>query len=606
MLSHPNMRKLATISLAFLLLVTSSVSSQVSHRLDSLKQLLLIAKTDREKVKLSGKLAEYYYVHEDDRAGDSMLQQQYRVAEVSGNKDLIIASLFCTAITNLNSWRSKESFDKALQYLQKGLNYARANGDEPHITLAYTRIAALYRKRGQLDNAYYNANNAFTSSLNIKDDSIKVVAAIELGDCYQLKGESLLAFKTYIRAFDLSVEIDNPILQSEVYHRYSVLYHSLGNIDLAKEQLIKSRELNEEHKNYEGLIKDYINLSRMTQDRLYVDKALELADSINSEKYVIHAKRVLYGYYAFMIGNSDSTINYINRNPDLKQAFLNEGPYTYYWRLGSIFHYSSKPDSAIYYLKLAEPGFEKEFDLSTRQDFYKEMAECYGLTNQVKESIHYYEKALELNKQANDPVKASGYSSELSKLYERMNDYKNAFIYSQKTSLLKDSLQKLSNIRDIALIEVSNEKKNHERELEKIAEQQLTRRNLQYMAITIVITLIFLLMIIVGMFPISRLTIKLLGYFAFISLFEFIVLLIDSFLHRIAHGEPLKIWLMKIVLIALLVPFQHYLEHGMIRFIESRRLHELRERIRIKKWWRRRKKTTADTIDEIESDTAVL
>lgn len=600
------MRKLTTIVVAFLFSFIQNIHPQAIIKIDSFNHLLQQAKTDREKVKLAGRLAEYFYVHEDDRAGDSMLQKQYKIAEITGDKNLILSSLFCSAITNLNSWRSKESFDNALRYLEKGLSYARAIGNESYITLAYTRIASLYRKRGQLDNAYYNATTAFTSSLNIRDDSIKVVAAIELGDCYQVRGESLLAFKTYIRAFDLSVEIHNTILQSEVYHRYSTLYHSLGNMELAKEQLIKSRELNEENGNTEGLIKDYIDLSRITEDKLYVEKAMQLAGSINSEKYIIHAKRVLYGYYTYIIGNSDSTINYINRNPDLKEVFLNEGTYSYYWRLGSVFHYSLKPDSAIHYFKIAEPGFEKDFDLSTRQVLYEEMGECYGMINQPGKGIYYYLKALELNQQANDPVKAANYSSALCKLYERMNDYQSAFIYSQKTSMLKDSLQKLSNIRDIALIEVSNEKKNHDRELEQIAQEHLTRRNLQYMAITIAITIIFLLMIIIGMFPISRLTIKLLGYFAFISLFEFIVLLIDSFLHRIAHGEPLKIWLMKIILIAILVPFQHYLEHGMIRFIDSRRLRELRARIRLKKWWKRRKKPTPDTIDEIESDTAVL
>lgn len=600
------MRKLTTISIAFLFLFPQHTRSQVNYKIDSLRHLLEVAKTDREKVKLSGRLAEYYFVYEDDRAGDSMLQMQYRAAEISGQKDLIIASLFCTAVTNLNSWRSKESFDKALQHMQKALDYARAIGDESHITLAYTRIAALYRKRGQLDNAYYNANNAFTSSLNIKDDSIKIVAAIELGDCYQLRGESLMAFKTYIRAFDLAVEIDNATLQSEVYHRYANLYHSLGNDNLAKEQLAKSRELNEENNNIEGLISDYIDISRATEERFYVDKALQLAYSINSEKNIIYAKRILYGYYAYIIGNSDSTIKYINSNPDLKQVFLNEGTSGFYWRLGSVFHYSSKPDSAIYYFNLAKPGLERDFDLNTLQQLYEEMGECYSLINRPKESIVYYQKALELNNETDDPVKAARYSSALSTMYEAMHDYQNAFRYSQRTSILKDSLQKLSNLRDISLIEVSNEKKNHDRELERLAQEQITRRNLQYMAITIAITVIFLLMIIVGMFRISRLTIKLLGYFSFISLFEFIVLLIDSFLHRLAHGEPLKIWLMKIVLIALLVPFQHYLEHGMIRFMESRRLHELRERMRIKKWWQRKKKPGVDTIDEIESDTAVL
>jgi tetratricopeptide (TPR) repeat protein len=601
-----SMRKLATILITFLFLFPHQTRSQKNYKIDSLKHLLEDAKTDKEKVKLSGRLAEYFFVYEDDRAGDSMLQMQYRVAEISGKKDLIIASLFCTAVTNLNNWRSKESFNRALAHMQKALDYARAIGDESHITLAYTRIASLYRKRGQLDNAYYNANNAFTSSLNIKDDSIKILAAIELGDCYQLRGESLMAFKTYIRAFDLSVDIDNTSLQSEVYHRYANLYHSLGNDNLAKEQLVKSRELNEKNKNIEGLINDYIDISRATEERFYVDKALELAYSINSEKYIIYAKRILYGYYAYIIGNSDSTIHYINSNPDLKQVFLNEGTSGFYWRLGSVFHYSSKPDSALYYFNLAKPGLESDFDLNTLQQLYEEMGECYDLINSPKDAIIYYSKALELNNQTNDPVKAAKYSAALSKMYENLHDYENALRYSQRTSILKDSLQKLSNLRDISLIEVSNEKKNHERELERLAQQQITLRNLQYMAITVAITLIFLLMIIIGMFRISRLTIKLLGYFSFISLFEFIVLLIDPFLHRIAHGEPLKIWLMKIVLIAILVPFQHYLEHGMIRFIESRRLHGLREKIGIKKWWQRKKNPSADTIDEIESDTAVL
>jgi hypothetical protein len=44
------------------------------------------------------------------------------------------------------------------------------------------------------------------------------------------------------------------------------------------------------------------------------------------------------------------------------------------------------------------------------------------------------------------------------------------------------------------------------------------------------------------------------------------------------HGEPLKIWLAKIALIALLVPIQHYLEHGVVRFLASQRLLRMRQR----------------------------
>jgi ABC-type Fe3+-siderophore transport system permease subunit len=126
------------------------------------------------------------------------------------------------------------------------------------------------------------------------------------------------------------------------------------------------------------------------------------------------------------------------------------------------------------------------------------------------------------------------------------------------------------------------------------------------MAITIAIGVIFAVMLVLGMFPISKVTIKLLGYFFFISLFEFIVLVIDTFLHKITHGEPLKIWLIKIFLIALLVPIQHFLEHRLIKFLESRKLLEARTRINLKKWFQKVKKPAPVKEADFEEGTAVL
>jgi len=604
MLSVVKMRKLTIIVLGFLFF-TSAIRSQVNHKIDSLIILLQKANGDSAKVMISGKLAEYYFIYQLDKAGDSMLQKQLNIAEFSQNKYLILQALFGNAITNISNWRSKETFDRAILFLNKGLDYAKSTGDEDYIALAYTRIAALYRKRGQLENSFTNANIAFTSSLNIRSDSIKILAAIELGDTYLAKGESLLAFKTYINAYDKSAAIDNIHLQSEVLHRYSSLYQTLGNRDQAKENLYQSLELNRENKNYEGLINDYIDLARLTDERFFIEKAIQLSDSLNLEKYLIQVKRIMFGYYTYIIGNSDSTVNYINSNADLKQVFLNGGLPSYHWNLGSVFHYANKPDSALYYFKSAEPFFNRDYDIRTRQALYEEMAECYLMKQDHKQSIVYFEKALELIKQYNDPAKEARYTLSLSDLYSKLENYKMAYSYSSRSAQLKDSLQKLSNLRDIALVEVNNEKRNHEKELQAQEERRIVRRNLQYMAITVALTVIFLVLIVMGTLSASPLTIKILGYFSFISLFEFIVLLIDNFLHRIAHGEPLKIWLCKIILIALLVPFQHYLEHGMIRFLASKRLAKIKEKVSFKKWWQAKKPTT-DTIDEIEKDGAVL
>ena len=597
------MERLFSILLLSTFLFHGTSNAQFSHKVDSLLSIYKGAANDSDKVVSLGRLAEYYYIYHLDRQGDSILQEQLKIAEISQNKSLFLIVFFGKAVMNISKWSSKETFDRALLFVNNGLQYSKTIGREDYVTLSYIRLATLYRKKGEIDKAFYNANIALTSSINIKNDSIKILAAIELGDTYQAKGESLLAFKTYTAAFDNAVEDDNVFLQSEVYHRFSELYLSLRNDLAAKEYLSRSVELNKKHRNGEGLIKDYIDLARLTEERYYIEKALFLSDSLNLENYFIRAKEIMYGYYTVLVKNSDSTMKFLNDNPDLTETWKNIGMPYYYMNIGSVYQYAGKWDSAVYYLQLAQPGYEKHFNDKNRQELYTEIAKCYSLLQKPEQAILYYEKALALNKQINSFANAIAYSDALSALYGQIDDYKKAFYYSRQGVVLKDSLQTIANQRDIALIELANEEKRHERELEAIETQKLVKRNLQYMAITVSITIIFFLLVVLGMFRISNITIKLLGYFAFISLFEFIVLLIEPFLHHITHGQPLQIWLFKIVLIATLVPLQHYLEHKTINYLHTRKK---KYTFSIKKWWQRQKKPTAATIDEIEKDTAML
>jgi tetratricopeptide (TPR) repeat protein len=578
------------------LLFTVVVNAQFKEKAGRLNDLVSRAASDSEKVVALGNLGEFYYIYQLDREGDSILQKQLNIAEVSENKDLLLTVLFGSAINNIvstknvSSWRSKETLNRAIAFIHKGLEYAKEMGRDDYTALSYIRLAELYRSMGLLEKAYYNASIGFTTATGTKNDSLRIVAAIELGNVYSARGESLLAYKTFTNAYDDAVIFNYHSLQSEVFHCYAVLYNSLGNDQQAKENLYRSIELNKLYQRPEGLIKDYIEFGRLSGERYYIDKAISLADSIHNEKYIIQAKRLLYGYYASVVGNSDSTIQYINRNVDLKQVYFLGDSSKYYSIMGAIYHYGNKCDSAIFYMKLAEPGFEKTFGTTSLQDLYAQLADCYYKVNRPLDAIKYYQKVEELNRELKDAEIAVSYSNSLSGLYEQLGKYKEAFLYSKQAGLLRDSLQKLSDRRGITLMEVNNEKKEHETNQEKMAHEKLVKTNLQYMAITILISLIFLAMILIGMFPVASFTNKILGYFAFISLFEFVILILDTFLHDITHGEPLKIWLLKIIIVAILAPFHHYLEKGMTRFIESKRLVKLREKMSFKKWWPKQKK----------------
>jgi hypothetical protein len=76
----------------------------------------------------------------------------------------------------------------------------------------------------------------------------------------------------------------------------------------------------------------------------------------------------------------------------------------------------------------------------------------------------------------------------------------------------------------------------------------------------------------IGSFRVPEWSIRALGFFSFIFLFEFIVLIADHKIIALTEGEPWKILLIKIVLIAILLPLHEYLEKKLISYLLSHKL----------------------------------
>jgi len=566
------------------------------------------ASTDGEKIEVLASLSELYYVYKLDIKGDSVLQKQLLIAEQSSDKDLIRSVLFSNSILNVSSWSSIATFDRTINFIQKGLAYANEINRNDLAAIAHIREATIYRRRSKYDDAMQQATLAFSSLGNDPHDSIKTILYLELGDIYMAKGDVVPAYKNYNNAFDLAYKQKNFSLESETYHHYSALYRSLENNDLAKANLLKSLELNTQQNNTEGLLIDYIDLARLTNEKDYIEKAYKLADSLRSEKYKLASKRLMFSYYMVVVARTDQTLNYFYSNNDLVQYFRNSGISQYYLNLGYIYYYSGNHDSAIHYFKIGEKGLENTYDKSVRLSINLSLAKAYDSINDPENAIRYYEIAYTLGKELNSLSSLPSITASLDNLYARQLKFQLAYKFAKESALYNNTIQKLKAQREVALLEVNQENRKREKDAQDLANKTLKRRNLQYMGITMSLALLFLGMLIIGMFPVSKTTIRLLGYFAFISLFEFIIVLIDGFIHRLAHGEPLKIWLIKIVLIALLVPFQHYLEHGLIKFLASRKLIAARNKFSIKKLWQNIKKPAPKPDDEsdFEEDTAVL
>ncbi len=592
--------KLLTLLFWFSFLFTTAQDQQ---RVFHLNQKIAIAKNDADKIIAMGDLAEYFAVYKLNSRADSILLKALALAEVSSDKELVLKILFNNNVTNLSAWSSKETFERSINFVQKGLQHAQELNREDYVALAYIRLAGIYRKRSLYDEAIQQATKAFTALGDTKADSLKCALYNELGDIYLAKSDAVPALKNYNNAFANAYKLKNIQLQSEIYHRFSELYRSFGNEEMGKANLLQSLELNTLYKNTEGQFKDYIDLARITNEREYIDKASKLAKTLASDRYELSAKRLLYYWYMVEGKNSSATFKYLNENPDLVDFFKNQGMANYYWQIGDIYHYSSNFDSALYYYKLAEDGINESYGISMKLNISNSFAETYLKNKDSSMAKIYYEKTFFLCRQIDKVASLPLVSNRLGMLYAREGDFKMAYYYALQADSVNQILQNKAAKDKMVLLQVERENKKRESDLMESIQQTERKHNLQIMAILLLISGIFGLMLFLGMFAVSKTTIKMIGFFAFICLFEFIIVLLDHPIIAISHGEPLKIWGIKICLIALLVPLQHYLEHRMIRFLQSRKLLEARQRFSLRNWWYRIKKP-APVKDAGEADEA--
>lgn len=553
--------------------------SQKPASLISYEQKCTAMQVSSNKVYCLNHLAELYFVYQLDKQADSILRLAVNTADLAGDKIAKENTYFGTYLDAISGTRSIETYTNLINFINEGLRFAGIENNEDLLCKGNLMLSEVYLKQGDNNSAQEKSQTAYTYSLALTNDSLKIAGQLQMGNSAMARNESLMAFKWYSKVMEQTVDGHLPELRTLAFRNCSELYKSLNNSEQSKAYLQEALDFNKAKKDSAGIVNVLIDLCRLTDNRVYLEEALHISEKLKSDKLTIATKRIFFGLYAYVISSVDSTLLFFQKNPEVNFYYKNMGAAAYLFRLGQVYQYGGKPDSAILFYKEAEPNYVGEFDLTPRYNLYASMADCYRKIKKNKEAIFYYEKAYQISLAEGMSARRLPVTKALSDMYEEEQDYKKANMFLQNYISLRDSLNLKANQKDIALAEINNEKRNLERLALKQKDASLKARNLQYMIITIAIAVFFFMLLLLGMYPISPFTIRLFGYFVFISIFEFIILLIDSWLHRIAHGKPLWIWLMKVAIIALIVPVHHFIEHRVVHFLHTRKLHAFREKI---------------------------
>lgn len=533
-----------------------------------------------------------YYLGQDNEKSDQYGAQIIEIADASRDRELMAKAYLYNADRCLIFSALKQNVARGIEYASKALDIARNNNLEEYQAWAYSYLAWGSRVNGEVDKAINYHNLSVSLSANSKNDSLRVLVYNALGNTYLQKGEKLLSFRNFLQALNIAEESGRTKLLQGCNSRMSSFYKSLEEYEKAKDYEFRNEQLQKANNQPYDLLDTYVSIGDLyvrtkqyDQGKKYYEKSIALSDSLKFHVYKFNGYIQIVNMY---LNNNEyrKGLDYFNAHPELKDFMIKSGlGYLLDHSYGAMYTLTNLPDSAAYYLVRAEPEFEAKGSLLNKFYFYSNYAFYYKSTKNYDKAIEYWLKAKKIGNQMSSLEMQRQVATNLDSLYQLKGDYQNAHLYNTQYTLIKDSLQKLSREKDLLTLEVDSENRRKEREALRLQAETNRRHNIQYMGIVVAIAAIFVLLVMAGVFSVSKNTIRVLGFFAFIFLFEFIILLADNQIHHWTHGEPWKVLAIKIVLIAMLLPLHHWLEKKVIHYLSSQELLRMKGRGFLRKWF---------------------
>lgn len=571
------MRKLFYLSIC--IIITFLAEGQLQPVVvDSMKTKLAKATSTEEKFEITGQLARILMnvsLVESDKYGTELIE----LAELSRDRRLMTKAQLINGERYSYLSGKKENTDKAISYYNKGLELSRYNKLDNLTVSAYLALSEVHRYAAEAEKALAYCNQAYSYIGVINNDSLTAKVHLEYGSVYMLKNEKLLALRNLMSALRMGEELKNPNLLRAGYSRLSVFYGSIEEYDKAIDYQVKALEmLGQIHtgqvpytrvQDFNRIGDLYASKKNYDMATHYYEKSLTLADSLKFEPLKAISHRSIINNY-LSSEQPQKALDYFNQHPQLGN-FLRTVGFGHFvdQSYGFIYMMIGKYDSARYYYDKIASFFQNDVNTVNQYNYLYQLGLLHKKTGELDKSVSYFQKADQVAQKISNLQLMQVTARMLDSVYQLKGDFKQAFVYSNLSYKYKDSIDKLGKEKDLMQVEAADEQQRQERISKEKEEIKRKRHSIQYMAITIGISALFIILVMMGMFKVSVNTIKAIGFFVFLMFFEFIFLLFKKNIYSVTKGEPWKDLLFMICLAAVLLPLHHWLEHKVVHYLTS-------------------------------------
>jgi len=343
------------------------------------------------------------------------------------------------------------------------------------------------------------------------------------------------ALNYYLSALKLYEQIGAKRQLGMIYNNIGTLYSSIGDDENAMEYNLKSLKIKKERGNTRGMAYGYSNVGLIHKKRGDYSKALDhyfkalrmlevLDDSVVIATVYMNISSCYYLLGIYPVAKK-YLLKGLKISEDLREI---DGAIAFHNWLGLIYMKLGKFHESEHYLKLAEGRAEHIEHLENLRFAYEGLSALYDTTSRYDLALHYF------------------------KLYQEV----------------KDSLFNETKSKEIGKLEARHEfemedqeRKRMEEERSRILIAQTERRNLlQYSGILIFIVAFFITLLYSGKLNIPIQLAEGGVFFAFLLIFEFLLVLTDPSIEQYTGGEPAYKLLINAGLAGLIFPLHSIAE----------------------------------------------
>ncbi len=430
------MKNIIALLITILFGVTNSKAQ--TEYIDSLKQIIITAKQDTNKVNTLNLLADQYLNANLNNNLDTSLiyaeqslelaiQIRYKAGEANAN-------MFIGIIHYYNN-----EFDNALKYFQQSLSINKVLNHKTSSASCLNNMAVINISVGNYSTAIEYFLQALELNRELGDKQEIAMNLGNLGTTYSELSNKPKAIHYFLQALRMNEELNNKQLVAQNLDGLGCSYKGQEAIDY----YLQAIKLFEEIKQFRDLALSYSNIA---------------STYITLKQY-------------------DIALDYVNKSIKINNELDDKGGLQInLGNIGNIYAAKKKHRKALEYylkaLKVSEDlGLKKS--IATNLNF---VGNAYLELNQYNKAIGYINKSLKISKEINVLDKQREAYESLSNAYHKQNDYKKALKYKNLWIEINSSIFNTEKEKSIAEMKTLYETEKKEKQIKK---QQIELKNSQ-------------------------------------------------------------------------------------------------------------------------------